>query len=120
MENAKHNLKKLSEEELKKIKEGKVQHNRLYPLSQKLLAAKNIASISSFLRNVGDKNMHTFGADYFIHSDIVYLFLSSICFFKISSKKKTLHFLLSCIGIFCIYFKIRILMIFEIVLMILF
>ena len=30
MENAKHNLKKLSEEELKKIKEGKVQHNRIY------------------------------------------------------------------------------------------
>lgn len=31
--------------------------------------------------------MHTFGADYFILSDIIYLFLSSICFFKISSKK---------------------------------
>ena len=35
MENAKHNLKKLSEEELKKIKEGKVQHNRLYPAKPK-------------------------------------------------------------------------------------
>ena len=35
MENAKHNLKKLSEEELKKIKGGKVQHNRLYPAKQK-------------------------------------------------------------------------------------
>ena len=31
--------------------------------------------------------MHTFGADYFILSDIIYLFISSICFFKISSKK---------------------------------
>lgn len=31
--------------------------------------------------------MHTFGADYFILSDIIYLFFSSICFFKISSKK---------------------------------
>ena len=44
MENTKHNLKKLSEEELKKIRGGKVQHNRLYP-------AKTKTSKSYFLYN---------------------------------------------------------------------
>ena len=63
MENTKRNLKKLSEEELKKIKGGKVQHN-----------------------------MHTVGAGYLIIEDIIYLLIASKCFFKLSAQKENTFF----------------------------
>lgn len=60
--------------------------------------------------------MHTFGADYFILSDIIYLFLSSICFFKISSKKSKTFTLCYAALTSIAFISIRIFMILQITL----